>query len=142
MKKSEDLSGRRGLKHLAEEHAYIEAVIIMMHADRVIEVTELVDLQDRLNSHPKLNNLSEENLTTLLHRSVADLEQEGAEARIIAVAEALPTPQQRLSALEMALSISSSDNKITESEHAVIEKMKEAFELSEEQVSEITKSFS
>ncbi|MBN1287189.1 MAG: tellurite resistance TerB family protein [Anaerolineae bacterium] len=125
------------LARLAEEQAYIEVVTMMIHADKVIEVGELVDLQNKLNSQFSLSRLSEEELTHLLHRAVADLDQEGADARIAAIAKVLTAPEQRTEAIRMALEICSADGKITASERAVLEKMRRAFELSEAAVAAI-----
>lgn len=134
-------SHHRGSHEILEERAYIEAVLLMIHADGVVEGDEVAQLEDKLNSQPKLSELSDSEMTHLIHSSVVAIEQEGADDRIAAIAAILTTPEQRLEAINVALSICMSDCAVNPKELAVLKKMQAAFELSDDQLAPLIEKY-
>ncbi len=124
---------------LREEHAYIEAAIIMLHADGLINDEEVTKLEAELKSQPQLSKLTPDQITHLIHRSVTDIEQEGIDARIEAIDAALETKVQKLEALNVALTILMADRDVDINELDIFKRMQYALGLTDTEVAPLLK---
>jgi tellurite resistance protein len=119
---------------LAEARAFIDVTILILHADQKIRSLEVLELQERLNEHPKLKALSQEESTELIHGSVVDFEQQGIGACIDSIAAALTTTEQRLEAIGMGVAMSISDHDVDPRELDALKQMQTKFGLTDEQI--------
>lgn len=117
-----------------EDRAYIEAMLMISMADGQIEDSEIEDLAVSIFRHPRMQRLGDRTVIRILNNAVRDIERKGIDARLPVIAQALPTVEQRIDAVGMAVSVSMSDGDIEPEELAVLQKMQQAFGLTDEQV--------
>lgn len=123
-----------GHKEDPEDRAYIETMLIISMADGEIEDSEIEDLAVSVYRHPRMQRLGDRTVIRILNNAARDIEQQGIDHRLSVISQMLPTMQQRMEAIGMAMSVSMSDGDIEPEELAILQKMKSAFNLSDEQV--------
>jgi uncharacterized tellurite resistance protein B-like protein len=128
------LMGKRGSQENSEQRGYVEAMLMMIAADGVIEDEEIRDFLKNVYSKPKLSGLSESELMSLVRRSLNAIQTEGVDARIKAIGQMLPMLEQKIEAVRLSLSICSSDGDVAPEELDILRKMQAQFDISEKQM--------
>ena len=128
------LAGKRSNSEESEARAYVEAMILMIAADGVVENDELDDFQRNIFTRPQLSRVPPQEMTSMIKRSVHAIMTEGPDARIRAIARMLPNQQQKMEAFRLCLSICASDGDVAPDELNLLKKMQAEFDLSESQV--------
>lgn len=131
------LMGNRGPQENSEQRAYIEAMIMMIAADGVIEDDEIHDFMKNVYSKPKLSKLSENEVMSLLRRSINAIQTEGVDARIKAIGQMLPMMEQKIEAVRLSLSICASDGDVAPEELDILKKMQTQYDISESQMEKL-----
>ncbi|MBC7910079.1 MAG: tellurite resistance TerB family protein [Pyrinomonadaceae bacterium] len=131
------LTGKRSSTEESEARAYVEAMIIMIAADGVVEDDEIEDFLRNVYTRPQLNKVPPSEMSSMIRRSLHAISTEGADARIRAIARMLPHQQQKVEAFRMCLSICASDGDVAPDELEILKKMQSEFDLSESQVEQI-----
>ena len=131
------LMGKRGDQETSEVRGYVEAMIMMIAADGVIEEDEIQDFLRNVYTRPKLSKVPQNEMVSMIKRSLAALEREGIDPRVKAIAQMLPTVEQKMEAFRMCLSICASDGDVAPEELEVLKKMQAEFDLSESQVEQL-----
>ena len=128
------LASKRGSQETSESRGYVEAMIMMIAADGVIEDEEVQDFLRNVYTRPQLSKVPQAEMLSMIRRSLQAIESEGIDARITAVATMLPSMDQKIEAMRMCLSICASDGDIAPAELEILKKMQAAFDMSEAQV--------
>lgn len=128
------LAGKRGQQEVSEVRGYIEAMIMMIAADGVIEDDEVQDFLKNVYSRPKLSKIPHNDMMSMIRRSLTAIENEGVDKRIKAIAQLLPSVEERMEAVRMCLSICASDGDVAPDELDILKKMQAEFGLSESQI--------
>jgi len=131
------LAGKRGLQEESETRAYIEAMIMMIAADGVIEEDEVQDFMKFIYSKQQFRSHSSQEIISIIKRSFVALEKEGIDSRIRAISAMLNSIDKRIDAFRMCLSICASDGDVAPEELEILKKMQKEFDLSEAQVDKI-----
>ncbi|MBN1287190.1 MAG: TerB family tellurite resistance protein [Anaerolineae bacterium] len=130
----DQLAGRRGPQETSVERAYVEAAVLMVFADGVVEKGEIAELNHKFATHPRLSQLSGKEINALIDRSIVAMKKEGAHDRVSALARLLETPEQRLEAIKIALEVCLADADAAPNELALLKVMQARFELPDEQI--------
>ncbi len=131
------LAGKRGSQETSEHRGYVEAMIIMIAADGIIEDDEVQDFLRNVYTRPQLSKIPKDEMVSMIKRSLASIESEGVDARIKAIAQLLPGVEKKMDAFRMCLSICASDGDVAPEELDILKKMQAAFDLSESQVEKL-----
>lgn len=126
-----------GRKIDADIQSYMEIMVILSMADGELEDDEINDLIVTCLKHPRLSSMSEKQFTTAVDRAFRNVQREGVDARLRALQQNLPSRDQRLDVMGMALSISASDGTIEEAEMVILKKMQSAFGLSDADIDKL-----
>ena len=128
------LMGKRGPQEGSEQRGYVEAMIMMIAADGVIEDEEIHDFLKNVYGKPKLSGLTESELMSMIKRSLNAIETEGVDARIKAIGQMLPMMEQKVESVRLSLSICASDGDVAPEELEILKKMQAQFDISETQM--------
>lgn len=131
------LMGNRGSQETSEQRGYIEAMMMMIAADGVIEDDEVHDFLKNVYGKPKLSGLSENDLMSMVKRSLKAIESEGVDARLKAIGQMLPAMEQKVEAMRLSLSICASDGDVAPEELEILRKMQAQFDISESQMEKL-----
>jgi tellurite resistance protein len=124
-----------------EQKAYLEAMLLLAMADGELEDEELDDMAISCARHPKLNELGDRTIISVLNDSYRKMINQGNDKRIHEIAKALPFTEQRMDAIGLALSISMSDGTIEPEEIAILKQMQAIFGLSDEQIQQVMSQY-
>lgn len=131
---------RRGLRKALEgenappEQYYIEVMMLMTAADGQLDTEELEHFGHQLAYHEEFEQITPDQVGVFMERSLKHLAEEGVENRLGAVAQAMPDPEQRLTAFRLALEICLSDGSADDHERVLLKLLQEKFELGEGEV--------
>lgn len=128
------LAGKRGSQEESENRGYVEAMIMMIAADGVIEDEEVQDFLRNVYTRPRLAKVPQGEMVSMIRRSLQAIESEGVDTRIKAIARMLPTMDQKIEAMRMCLSICAADGDIAPDELDILKKMQAEFDVSEAQI--------
>lgn len=128
------LAGKRSSSEESEPRAYVEAMIMMIAADGVVEDDEIEDFLRNVYTKPQLNRVPPSEMSSMVRRSLHAISSEGIDARVRAIARMLPHQEQKIEAFRMCLSICASDGDVAPEELDILKKMQSEFDLSESQV--------
>ncbi len=131
------LAGKRSSAEESEARGYVEAMIMMIAADGVIEEGEVDDFMRNVYTRPQLSQVPQSEMISMIRRSLHAISTEGMDARIRAVARMLPHQQQKIEAFRMCLSICASDGDVAPEELAILKRMQAEFDLSESQIEQL-----
>jgi tellurite resistance protein len=128
------LFGRQTEKDI---QAYVDTMVILAMADGELEENEVQDLWGSIALTPRLKGISDRQIIAVCNEAYKLLMREGVDARLRAIANALPEKSQRIDAMTMAISMSASDGTIEPEEMAILRKMQDAFGLSDDDINSI-----
>ena len=120
-----------------EQKAYLEAMLILAMADGELEDEELDDMAISCARHPKLSDLGDRTIISVLNDCYRKMLNQGNDKRIHEMAKVLPSTQQRMDAIGLALSVSMSDGTIEPEELAILKQMQSIFGLSDTQIQQV-----
>ena len=123
-----------GARREQPEQLYIEVLLLMAAADGVMEASEMDRFGHQLAERSEFASMTPELASKFLDFALRNLEQEGVEARVQAIADGLSQGPQRLSAFRMALEMSLADGGTDSNERALLKMLQSSFALSDEQV--------
>jgi tellurite resistance protein len=116
----------------------VEAMLGAMEADGDITEEEMAAFEGNLNNHKLFEGLSSDELSRLTDLAADALRVAGGgKARLPAIAEALPSHNQRLTAYGLAAEICVSDKQLAETEIEFLDAMQKAFALGDEETKEV-----
>jgi tellurite resistance protein len=124
-----------------EQKAYLEAMLILAMADGELEDEEIDDMAVSCARHPKLSELGDRTIISVLNESYRKMLNQGNDRRIREMAKVLQSTEQRMDAVGVALSISMSDGTIEPEELAILKQMQSVFELSDEQIEQVMSQY-
>lgn len=124
----------------ARQKAYIEAMVILAMADGEVRDEEIHDMSLSCSLHPALSPLGRA-VNTVMHEISQSLTPQIFGERIYSIAEILKTPEQRMDAIGLAVSVSASDGIIQPEELQVLKYMQTVFELSDEQIEQVIEKY-
>jgi uncharacterized tellurite resistance protein B-like protein len=116
----------------------VEAMLGAMSADGDVTEEEMATFEGSLASHPLFDGLSSEELSRLTDLAADSLRDAGGgKARLAAIAEGLPSRNQRLAAYAMASEICVADRDLAESEIEFLDALQRAFGLEDGEAKEV-----
>jgi tellurite resistance protein len=118
-----------------EVRAYLETMLMLSLADGELEDEEIQDLGTTIARHPKMADLGSRQVIDTLMKAWKDIEKQGMNRRMNEIAGML-NHDQRIDAIGMAISIAASDGEIEPDERSVLERLQQAFNLSDADVEE------
>jgi uncharacterized tellurite resistance protein B-like protein len=128
------LMGKRGNQEESDARGYVEAMIMMIAADGVIEEEEIDDFMRNVYQSRRLAAVPHAEMMSMIKRSLHAISTEGVDRRIAAVGQMLPSVDQKLEAVRMCVSICASDGDVAPDELEILKKMQREFDLSDQQI--------
>jgi uncharacterized tellurite resistance protein B-like protein len=116
----------------------VEAMLGAMEADGDISEEEMAAFEGNLSNHKMFEGLSSDELSRLTDLAADALRVAGGgKARLPAIADALPSRNQRLTAYGLAAEICVSDKNLAETEIEFLDAMQKAFALGDEETKDV-----
>lgn len=116
----------------------VESMLGAMEADGDVTEDEMATFEGNLANHPLFEGLSSDELGRLTEIAADAIRVAGGgKARLPAIADALPSRNQRLAAYAMAAEVCVSDKELAESEIDYLDGMMKAFSLDETEAREV-----
>ncbi len=112
-------------------------IMLMLHlAHGALDASEIENLLITINFSPKLHNLDSRQIIHALGKAWEDIENEGVDSRMRAIAKTLKEKDQRIDAIGIALSIAASDAVIDSRERNILEKLQHVLDLTDDNIEE------
>ncbi len=124
-----------------ELRSYLEAMVMLSMSGGDIEDSEVDAMVLSTIKLPRMNGLTDRQLNQMFGSSIKDIQREGLDGRIRALAQKLPSTDQRLEAIGMALSVSMSNGNIEPQKKDILKKMQRAFGLSDQQIGTVIQRY-
>lgn len=116
----------------------VEAMLGAMEADGDVSEEEMATLEGNLGSHSLFEGLSGEELSRLVDLAAdAIREAGGGKARLDAIAQGLPSRNQRLAAYAMACEVCVADRQLVEAEIEFLDRLQAALALEDGEAKEV-----
>lgn len=113
------------------EQLYIETLLLMAAADGVLEPRELERFALQLADNPEFHHITPDTASQHLDRALRNLERDGVESRIQAIAAGLRTPTHRQAAFRLALEMCVADGQIEPHERTLLKLLQQHLQLDE-----------
>lgn len=120
----------------AEIRSYMEIMLMLHLAHGALDASEIENLLITINFSPKLHNLDSRQIIHALGKAWEDIENEGVDSRMRAIAKTLKEKDQRIDAIGIALSIAASDAVIDSRERNILEKLQHVLDLTDDNIEE------
>jgi len=116
----------------------VEAMLGAMEADGEVQEEEMATLEGNLANHPLFEGLSNDELSRMTDQAAdAIREAGGGKARVVAIAQGLPSRGQRLAAYSMACEVCVADKYLAEAEIDFLDELQRALALEEGEAKEV-----
>jgi len=125
------LFGGQSRNNAPEIRLFVEAMLILIAADGVVEESELDGFVRQVHTRPEFQGIKQRDVDAYVQTAFGDIRRDGIDARINEIAAGLPKRDHRVAALGMAITIAVGDGGVAPAESSVLEKLRRAFELSE-----------
>jgi tellurite resistance protein len=119
-----------------EIRAYMEIMLMLHLAHGALDAAEIENLLITIECSPKLHDLDSRQIIYALGKAWEDIENEGVDSRMRAIAKTLKEKSQRIDAIGIALSIAASDAVIDARERNILEKLQHVLDLTDDNIEE------